>query len=189
MDMITLAEFDLLRETREDIRQFPWAERINRQAMNLYFNVKRAREEIERLNVEIPRTFTALIDRHYDLQFAISSVRSSDPGLAHELQMRWAYEDKVSQRITSRLYDTSQLAGFSGKLAVGKRVGREVTGMEDIQLPSWARRSPAPRQSAIDRLDDADESGDDEEGAVLPGVDGEQAGLFVDFIDNLGQGE
>ena len=54
MDMITLAKFDLLRETREDIRQFPWAQPVNRQVMNLYFNVQRAREEIERLNVKIP---------------------------------------------------------------------------------------------------------------------------------------
>ncbi|KAI1781971.1 hypothetical protein LXA43DRAFT_907171 [Ganoderma leucocontextum] len=180
MDMITLAEFDLLRETREDIRQFPWAQRINRQAMNLYYNVLRAREEIERLDVEIPRTFTALLDRHYDYQCAIASARSSDPGLAHELHMRWVYEDRISARITARLYETSQLEDFSGKLAAGKRVGRNIPDVADgVDLPSWACRSPAvPGRS--------DEESDEE--TVLPGIDDErEADQFVDFIDGLGE--
>jgi hypothetical protein len=51
--MVSLAEFDLLRDTRQDIRQFPWAQPLNREAMNLSFGIKRAKEEILRLNVEI----------------------------------------------------------------------------------------------------------------------------------------
>ncbi|PIL35238.1 hypothetical protein GSI_03028 [Ganoderma sinense ZZ0214-1] len=182
MDMVTLAEFDLLRETREDIRQFPWAQRITSQAMNLYFNVKRAHEEIARLNVEIPRTFTSLIDRHYDYQLAIRSVSLEDPALARELELRWTYEDRISERITSRLYQTSQLPGFSGKLAAGKRVGRNVPGLEDIALPSWACLAPGG-----DGGDGSSNDVSDDEDAVLPGVDDDgEAGLFVDFIDNLG---
>ena len=49
-----LSQFDLLRsDSREDISQRPWATPAGRLAMDLYFKVQRAHEEIQRLNVEI----------------------------------------------------------------------------------------------------------------------------------------
>ena len=116
MEMASLAEFDILRDAREDVREYPWAKRLNRQAMNLHFNILRAREEIERLNVEIPRLFTWLIDRHFDLQRAIALLKEKNPALAHELYLRWLYEDRISARIAARLYQTSCLEGFTGRL-------------------------------------------------------------------------
>ncbi|RDX44104.1 hypothetical protein OH76DRAFT_1458094 [Lentinus brumalis] len=158
MEMASLAEFDVLRDAREDVREFPWAQRLHRQAMGFHFNVIRAREEIERLNLEIPRLFTALIDRHVDMKNAIASTQEINPALAHELRLRWEYDDKISARIAARLYETSQLLGFTGVLAAGKRVGQG----------------------------DGDESsGPQEEG--LPGVENEQdAEHLVDFFDRLG---
>ena len=47
-----LADFDLLRDTRQDIRSRPWATPAARLAMDSYFKVLHAAEEIERLNVE-----------------------------------------------------------------------------------------------------------------------------------------
>ncbi|KAH9947990.1 hypothetical protein B0H21DRAFT_708025 [Amylocystis lapponica] len=41
-----VGEFDLLRDAQQDIRELPWAQRANRQAMSTYFNVQRAKEEI-----------------------------------------------------------------------------------------------------------------------------------------------
>ncbi|KAI5982014.1 hypothetical protein EDD15DRAFT_2378548 [Pisolithus albus] len=58
-----LADFDLLRNTtREDISQRPWASPAARAAMDQYFKVCRAEEEIERLNVEVRRILTYLHD-------------------------------------------------------------------------------------------------------------------------------
>ncbi|RPD52388.1 hypothetical protein L226DRAFT_424074, partial [Lentinus tigrinus ALCF2SS1-7] len=117
MEMASLAEFDLLRDAREDVREYPWAKRLHHQAMNLHFNLERAREEIAHLNVEIPRLFTSLVDRHCDLRRAIASVKESDPSFAYELELCWQYEDRISARITARLYETAQLKGFTGQLA------------------------------------------------------------------------
>ncbi len=140
MEMASLAEFDLLRDAREDIREYAWAKRLNRQAMNMHFNIQRAREEIERLNVELPRLFTSLVDRHFDLKKAMASVADTDPALAYELEQRWQYEDRISARITARLYATTQLKGFSGSLATGRRVGRDTQGFDGFMLPTWACR-------------------------------------------------
>jgi hypothetical protein len=54
----TVADFDLLRDTRTDIRSLPWTEPSRREAMSYYFGIKRAHEEIIRLNVEITRLLT-----------------------------------------------------------------------------------------------------------------------------------
>ncbi len=209
MEMVSLAEFDLLRDAREDIRKYPWAKRLNREAMNMHYNILRAREEIQRLNVEIPRLFTSLIDRHFEMQRAISLLKDSDPALAHELTVRWLYEDQISARIAARLYQTSTLPGFSGKLAAGKRVGRGAENYHSIVLPRWACHAPTPglRGTALagseqQRTEDIEvqcmDSGDegprakggapeDEDDAIIPGVDDERDAVrLVDFIDGLG---
>ncbi|KAI0348762.1 hypothetical protein OH77DRAFT_1515185 [Trametes cingulata] len=43
MNMVSVGEFDLLREARQDIRSKPWAQASHREAMNVYFDVKRSR--------------------------------------------------------------------------------------------------------------------------------------------------
>ncbi len=96
MEMASIGEFDLLRDARQDIRQKPWANRTHRMAMANYFNVKRAREEVERLNVEMPRLFTAMVDDHVDHDVAIQAVVGTDPALAHELKARQQYNDAVN---------------------------------------------------------------------------------------------
>jgi len=50
-----LADFDLLRDARQDISDRPWATLAGRLAMDLHFKIERAHEEITRLNVEIRR--------------------------------------------------------------------------------------------------------------------------------------
>ncbi|KAK1234282.1 hypothetical protein PQX77_002515 [Marasmius sp. AFHP31] len=53
LEMVSLADFDLLKNTHLDISQLPWARPDNRWAMQLHFGILRAKEEIHRLNIEI----------------------------------------------------------------------------------------------------------------------------------------
>ncbi|OBZ70737.1 hypothetical protein A0H81_09522 [Grifola frondosa] len=53
MDMVTLAKFDLLHDACQNIRALLWAQHHHHEAMNMYFNVKHACEEIICLNIEI----------------------------------------------------------------------------------------------------------------------------------------
>ena len=61
-----LADFDLLKNTRQDIRKLVWAQPANREGAVMYFKIKRAKEEIIRLNVEIRRLLTFLYDDYVD---------------------------------------------------------------------------------------------------------------------------
>lgn len=81
-----LSDFDLLRDTRQDIRTKPWATPAARLAVDQWFKLQRAEEEIKRLNVEIRRFDTYLHDEDSLLRQRESQI--SDPALAHQV---WLY--------------------------------------------------------------------------------------------------
>ncbi|KAI0629625.1 hypothetical protein C8Q77DRAFT_1065128, partial [Trametes polyzona] len=177
LDMSTLADFDLLRETRQDIRAKPWAKPSHRRAMNLYFNIKHAREEIRRLNVEIPRLFTSMLDDHADYHLAITASLDTNAPLANELRNCQQYQEIVSARIVKHLTQASRLSEFSGKIEAGRRVGR--TPHEgSIPLPCWA---------ALDLTSDTN-TVETEHLSCIPGVETErEEEAFVDYVDSIGE--
>ncbi|KAJ7831313.1 hypothetical protein B0H14DRAFT_2592757 [Mycena olivaceomarginata] len=59
-----LADFDILRDTRAEVQSCPWTRPAYWLAMDRYFKILRAREEIKRLNVEIPRVVTWIRDEY-----------------------------------------------------------------------------------------------------------------------------
>lgn len=65
-----LADFDLLRDTRQDISNRLWATPAGRLAMDLYFKIARAHEEITRLNVEIRHVATYISDEDHFLRYS-----------------------------------------------------------------------------------------------------------------------
>ena len=134
----TVADFDLLRDTRTDISRLPWTEPPRREAMTYYFGIKRAREEIVRLNVEITRLITFMLDVHVDYYRAIQRYMIADPSLAYSLSQQWQYEDRINESVVRKLVQASQLPGFSGKLSIGTRIGRDPTLSADVPLPQWA---------------------------------------------------
>ena len=48
VDLSSVGDFDILRNARQDIRQLKWADPMHREAMRLYFNIERAKEELVR---------------------------------------------------------------------------------------------------------------------------------------------
>jgi hypothetical protein len=68
VEYVFLSDFDLLRDTRQDIRKRPWATPAGHLAMDDYFKLLRAKEEILRLNIEIPRLATYMRDEEAYLQ-------------------------------------------------------------------------------------------------------------------------
>ncbi|KAK7052792.1 hypothetical protein R3P38DRAFT_3306380 [Favolaschia claudopus] len=133
----TLAEFDILRDTRQDIRLLPWTQPARREATVLHFGIKRAKEEIRRLNVEIVRLLTFLVDEHAEYYRGIAANLITNPPLATELQRRWRHASKVSAAICKRIATTSRLVGFSGSIFPGVHEDSQVDGGEGIPAPYW----------------------------------------------------
>jgi hypothetical protein len=140
IETVSLAAFDLLRDTRTDIRKLPWAQPANRQAMVLYFGIKRAKEEIRRLNVEIVRLLSFMVDEHVDYVRAIRNHVMVAPDLAHELSQQWIQRASINESIVFKLLKTSHLSGFSGSMFPANRVGRDESLNANEALPVWATR-------------------------------------------------
>ena len=140
MNAVTVADFDLLRDTRQDIRTLEWAQPANREGMVMYFGIKRAKEEILRLNVEIRRLLTFLYDDHADHFRAVTKHIIINPPLASEISSQWSYRERIHEAIVKRLIQTSRLPGFTGNLFYGQRVGRDPALNKDIPPPSWVTR-------------------------------------------------
>ena len=107
MDATTLADFDLLCDARQDIHQQLWTQPSRHEAMNLYFGIKQAKEEILQLNVEMWHLITFMIDDHHNFYHVIAANIIVDPTLAHELSCQWEYHGNIHSKIASRLHQTS----------------------------------------------------------------------------------
>ncbi|KAI5987365.1 hypothetical protein EDD15DRAFT_2372312 [Pisolithus albus] len=149
-----LADFDVLRNaTREDISQRPWASPAVHAAMDHYFKVCRAEEEIECLNVEVRRIITYLRDE--DRYMKASRFTS------HHLRL---------------LAEISGLHGFTGIILPGKSTKTnpgDSAGEPATVIPSAVSIATVPTlplaasdsdddNSDLDEFDaDEDEDGDD----------------------------
>ncbi|KAG1780720.1 hypothetical protein EV702DRAFT_1023402 [Suillus placidus] len=114
-----LADFDLLRDTRMDVSQHPWSSAAARRAMDLYFKMCRAREEIQRLNIEIRRLATYIRDEDNYLRRCEDQLKDANPALAHQITLHRNIRGRFNSRHLKRLYDISRLTGFSGMIVPG----------------------------------------------------------------------
>lgn len=114
-----LADFDLLRETRQDIRKKPWASPVGRSMMDQYFKLLRAKEEIIRLNVEIRRVITHLEDETEFLEAHEIDLASSDPILAHQVRLYRLERLQYKEHHIKQFKKLENLPGFTGTLTRG----------------------------------------------------------------------
>ncbi|KAF7358610.1 hypothetical protein MSAN_01199700 [Mycena sanguinolenta] len=103
-----LADFDLLREGRQDIRSEPWAQPAGRLAMDQHFKLLRADEEITRLNLEIRQFVTHMVDEE---RFLVRLHRM-ERGRYNALHM-------------DHLVNLSKEDGFTGCISPGVSVCKE----------------------------------------------------------------
>ncbi|KAJ6522135.1 hypothetical protein DFH09DRAFT_825157, partial [Mycena vulgaris] len=83
-----LADFDLLREGREDIRGELWAQPAGRAAMDQHYKLLRAEEELVRLNIEIRRLITHMADEAAFLRCEELRLREEgSAALAHQVAL------------------------------------------------------------------------------------------------------
>lgn len=169
-----LEEFNLLHNTRQDIREKPWSQPPVRELMKLFQRVKRAREEIERCHVAVRRLYTAIHDEDDDFEKVLSRLRTGDPliyGAVHDFVTR---RRLVNNLLLSRLALLTDSPNYLGDRSRGVRVGSS-RGTEGLGQLSGDNVRMA------DGLDDNDDN--DEE----LGVDemDEQVGQLVDYVSEL----
>ena len=133
-----LSEFDLLRDARQDVRERPWSTPAGRRAMDTYFSILRAQEEIRRCNVEIKRIATHLRDEALYLQHHEIRLRADYPLLAHQIAIHRNVRGRFTTHHRRRLAAIAKLKGFTGDLMPGEcaDVGPGSWGSLGLPIPN-----------------------------------------------------
>ncbi|KAJ7766007.1 hypothetical protein B0H14DRAFT_3510101 [Mycena olivaceomarginata] len=134
-----LADFDILRDTRDEVQSRPWTRPAYRLAMDSYFKLCRAREEIQRLNIEIRRVVTWIRDENRFLLDQEESLRSEegkspedaemDRLLAVQVKLYRERRGRFDRTHIQRFQKLAHLNGFTGTIRSGtavERAGSEV---------------------------------------------------------------
>ncbi|KAI6156950.1 hypothetical protein BKA82DRAFT_25914 [Pisolithus tinctorius] len=115
-----IAEFDLLRDARQDVSQRSWATPAGHSAMDHYFKLLCAREEIERLEVEARRLLTYLRDKEHFLDESEQQAQALHPPLAHQIACYRLIHSRFTSQHLKRLHDITKLPGYKGSLSFGE---------------------------------------------------------------------
>ncbi|KAJ7233544.1 hypothetical protein C8J57DRAFT_1577441 [Mycena rebaudengoi] len=155
-----LSDFDLLRDGRHDIREELWAKPSGRAAMDQYFKLQRADEEIFRLNIEIPRFVTYMRDEDAFLEREEIRVwEEHGAALAHQVLQYAMRQGRFNDSHMLRLIKLSHEPGFTASLTPGVAVNKERLAPG----PTLARPFSGPARP----LGDDDERDDDDEADAL----------------------
>ncbi|KAG1834285.1 hypothetical protein DFJ58DRAFT_719367 [Suillus subalutaceus] len=168
VEYVFLADFDLLRDTRADVSQQPWSSAAARSAMDLYFKMCRAREEIQRLNVEVRRLVTYIRDEDKYLWTCKDQLKVTSPAIAHQIAIHRNARGRFNSRHLRWLHEISKLPGFSRTIVLGVSTNTslgESCSTPNAQVPSrlLAEHIPFNRPSTVDP--DTPDDLDDEEQA------------------------
>jgi hypothetical protein len=153
-----LADFDLLRDSRQDIRERPWATPAARAAMDQYFKIERAREEITRLNIEILRVVTHIRDETRFLLSHEAKVRKTDTGLAHQISLYRNERSRCNEQHMHRFRKLAKRRGFTGSILPGIAVDPYLSVDEAVDSMDVDET-----EGLMDEQDEQDEQGEDDQ--------------------------
>ncbi|KAI6113495.1 hypothetical protein EV401DRAFT_1982963 [Pisolithus croceorrhizus] len=163
-----LADFDLLRDTWQDISTWLWASPTTRLAINTYFKLCWAEEEVIHLNVEIHRVVTYLIDEDRYLRACEALYEDEDPILAYQISRYRNICSRFTPLHLRSLEKISHLSGFSGTLALGVSMS---CGLGDsVGVPQRVHMEAALFSLPVDADDgeeDVDDDADEDQTATL----------------------
>ncbi|KAJ6553701.1 hypothetical protein DFH09DRAFT_924701 [Mycena vulgaris] len=165
VDYTFLSDFDLLRLARVDIRSEGWAQPAGREAMDQYFKLVRADEEIKRLNVEIPRLVTYMRDEEVFLQQQEARIRHEHgPALGHQVFLYRMRQGRFNDGHRYRLIALAKVPGFSGSLFPGVPVNKERLAES---VPAISRLPEVPTNFDGEALGDEDEDDEEDEAETV----------------------
>lgn len=121
-----LEDFELLRDSRNDIRQKPWATPVIRAAMRQSQRIERAHEEIETCNFEVRRLHTYVLDEAARLRQVVHSLRNESSPITGAVEEYGLRRIRANTHILSTIQQIHSLKGYTGHVTPGIRLGHTV---------------------------------------------------------------
>ncbi|KAI0310482.1 hypothetical protein OF83DRAFT_1070468 [Amylostereum chailletii] len=113
-DMVWLGEFDLLKESRQEILSKDWAILKNREMATKYFKTLRAKEELVRCNVEASRLQAWIDHEDRELITKASELQGIDPRMSVHFQRLASQRRILNDRHRSRLQKLYKMPEYTG---------------------------------------------------------------------------
>lgn len=107
-----LSEFDFLKDSSEEIMEKPWAKPVVREGMSEFFKLLGAKDELERLHVEIKRLLTKMKEEEDYYAEAVRQAHPSHPELALQIQLHGMERHQFHIIHRKRLKGIQKLKGF-----------------------------------------------------------------------------
>jgi hypothetical protein len=127
MEYSQIGQFVFLRDSRYNVLNQPWAQPLGRQAMDTWFKMQRAEEELKRVTIEAKRLATYISDEEKALEECILQLLSSGQRtLALQLKYRYELFSGINNDHIGRLEHISNLQGIP--LSIGTRKSQEQSG-------------------------------------------------------------
>lgn len=160
VDYSYLSEFDILRDTREDVRERKWATQKNRLLMQEFFKLIRAENELPRLHIEIQRLITYMAREEVRLLGFVSMIQHDDPALAYQISVHWFERARFNDIHRKRLLSIKRLEGFDSRnnkyFSVGVPVRKEAPMEMAEDIPSGLNEDDEG-ESDVEEEDDENE--------------------------------
>ncbi|KAJ3740656.1 hypothetical protein DFH05DRAFT_1537544 [Lentinula detonsa] len=114
-----LSDFDLLRDARRDVRSELWSQPAGRLALDQYYKLLRAPEEILRLNKEIRSLITYIHEETAYIRLKAEEIRQTDPLLSIQIIKHGWERGRCNEMHLIRLRKLEKMPGFTGSLTPG----------------------------------------------------------------------
>lgn len=118
-----IEQFALLQDTRNNIRDKPWAKPLYREVLRLRHRIARAKEEVVRCNVESRRLHTSIYDQAALFKTTLTTLKSGASPVYGAVRDFVTERTRVNQALLERVQQIHQLHGFTGDVTWGVRVG------------------------------------------------------------------
>ncbi|KAI0367348.1 hypothetical protein BV20DRAFT_1037720 [Pilatotrama ljubarskyi] len=161
-----LEKFVLLRDTKNDIRDKPWAKPVVREAMRLANCIARAHEEIQNDNRELRRLHTSIRDEEILFGVVLDDLKIRGIPLAGAVEDYIRHRRAANARNMAYIQRTYNLPEFSGIREPGIRAGAP---LPSLLRPSHLESLVSAEASAVaqdeapeeqDLIDDDDVGGE-----------------------------
>ena len=99
----------------------PWTKPAIREAMKKYLRVCRAREELNRCNVEIRRVLTSIHDEDRQFSGIIQRLKDRKSSILGPVVEYCTHPRRVNSLLLGHIQQTFNLNGFSGTKLIGRK--------------------------------------------------------------------
>lgn len=141
-----IEEFTLLRESHNDLGNISWSQSHNREILKLRRRILRAKEEVERCNIETRRLHTAVQDEHEHFQRVLEGLRASSDPILTAVQGFVTQRRRTNMHLLHYITRIHKLEGFTGDTTPGHRVGSIPA---DVLPVETTQTSPCPMSDAV----------------------------------------